>query len=419
MMAQETPAASPASSGFGGLLGPNRETLTNNWFGLGEKLQHSGIDLSLSLTQVYQIPLKGGGAANSWGEVSSLHRHKGRYTGSYDLEATFDLETILGLQGSSFYLHAEGGWSSGIGDSAIGSIMDPNGDAFGEQAIQLSQAVWEQSFFDGRVIARIGKLDITGGFDCQGCPVAFDGNAYANDSAHQFLNGALANNPTIPFPDYGIGATVYVEPIDGIYFSAGTVDAQADGRETGFNTAFHDEDYWFAIFETGLAGQWSMPWSSRKLPGAYRVGFWYDPQDKERLVTGTTKRDDMGLYLSFDQALFYENDIDDQGLGAFFRYGWADRDVSDFTCFWSTGLQYVGPIPCRDEDVIGIGYANGKRGASPDATAHREQVWEVYYDAKLTPWLNLTPNLQVIKNPGLRDNITDAIVIGVRAQMSF
>ena len=43
---------------------------------------------------------------------------------------------------------------------------------------------------------RFGKLDITGGFECRGCPVAFDGSAFANDPSGQFLNGALANNPT-------------------------------------------------------------------------------------------------------------------------------------------------------------------------------------------------------------------------------
>jgi porin len=420
LAAQETTAEEPPPAhGFARILEADRDGLTDGWFGLGRRLEEHGIEMGLGLTQIYQIPLQGGGAENSWGKLSSLHRHEGRYTGSFDLELSFDFDKLLRIPGATFYLHAAGGWSDGIGDSAVGAIMDPNADAYGDQVIDLVEAFWEQAFFDGRVITRVGKLDLTGGFECQGCPVAFDGNAYANDETAQFLNSALVNNPTIPFPDYAIGATVYVEPIDGVYLSAGAADAQADGRETGFNTAFHDEDYWFAIFETGLAGSVKLPWSARELPGAYRVGFWYDPQDKERFVTGTTKRDDVGFYLSFDQALFFENEHDDQGLGAFFRYGWADRDVSDFTCFWSTGLQYVGAIPCRDDDVIGVGYANGKRGADPGATAGREQVWEFYYNAKVTSWLNVTPNLQVIKNPGLRDSVGDAVVLGVRAQLEF
>jgi porin len=419
LVAQETAASDPDPHGTQRILDTERQGLTDSWFGLGRRLQEEGIEVGLALTQIYQIPVQGGGAENSWGEVSSLHRREGRYTGSYDLEVLFDMDRLLRVPGASVFVHAAGGWSDGIGDSAIGAIMDPNADAYGDQVIDLIEMYWEQSLFDGRVQFRVGKFDISGGYTCQDCTVAFDSNAYANDETAQFLNTALVNNPTIPFPDYGLGASVVVEPVDGFYFGAGTVDAQADHRETGFNTAFHDEDYWFAVFETGLARTWSMPWSTRKLPGAYRAGFWYDPQDKERFVTGTTKRDDIGFYLSFDQGLFFENDDDDQGLGAFFRYGWADRDVNEFTCFWSTGLQYVGLIPCRDEDVVGIGYANGKRGADPGFTAHREQVWEAYYNAKITSWLNLTPNVQVIKNPGLREDIGDAVILGFRAQMQF
>ena len=36
------------------------------------------------------------------------------------------------------------------------------------------------------------------------------------------------------------------------YIMAGVADAQADGRETGFRTAFGDEDYFFYAFETGV-----------------------------------------------------------------------------------------------------------------------------------------------------------------------
>jgi hypothetical protein len=67
---------------------------------------------------------------------------------------------------------------------------------------------------DGAVLIRVGKLDLTGGFECRGCPVSFDGNSFANDQTTQFLNGALVNNPTIPFPDRGLGAVVHVAPVE-------------------------------------------------------------------------------------------------------------------------------------------------------------------------------------------------------------
>ena len=100
-------------------------------------------------------------------------------------------------------------------------------------------------------------------------PVAFDGSAYANDETTQFLSSALVNNSSIPFPDNGLGAIVYVEPLEGFYVAAGAADARADARETGFRTAFHREDYFLAIFETGFVPE--VPSPNGRLPGAYRV----------------------------------------------------------------------------------------------------------------------------------------------------
>ena len=116
----------------------------------------------------------------------------------------------------------------------------------------------------------------------------------------------------------------------------GVADAQADARETGFKTTFHNEDYFFSIFETGVVPR--IPSAKGPLQGTYRVGFWYDPQPKDK-HNGGTKHDDMGFYLSFDQMVLKENtdEDDSQGLGLFARYGWADKDVSEIKCFWSTG----------------------------------------------------------------------------------
>jgi len=259
------------------------ETLTNNWFSLGEQLGERGICVGLGLTQIYQINLDGGLAT---------HRHSGRYTGSYDLEAEFDLEKLINLKGGLIFLHAEGSWSDGLDASSIGSLFGINGDAGGDRSIDLTEYYYEQALLDDKVKFRVGKLDLAGGFTCRGCPVAFDGNAFANDETAQFLNGALVNNPTIPMPDLGLGAVLYLNPIGWWYFSAGVGDAQADAREAGFNTAFHDEDYSFSIFETGVTPQ--LPSGNGPLQGAYRVGFWYDPQDKDK-HDGGVKRDDMGF----------------------------------------------------------------------------------------------------------------------------
>ena len=391
---------------------PPQETLTNNWFGLGEKLSEEGITVALSATQVYQQNLRGG---------LSTHNREGRYEGSYDLEFWFDLDKLFKVPNGLVYILTEGRWSNGLDESSIGSAVgNVNADAAGDLPIVIAEFYYQQIFFDEKLSIRLGKIDLTGGFECAGCPVSFDGNSFANDETSQFLNAALVNNPTIPFPQQGLGVIVHLVPVDGFYLSGGIADAQAHDRETGFNTTFHDEDYFFSVFEVGLTPQ--IPSSNGPLQGAYRVGLWYDPQSKD-FVDGTsrTKHDDVGFYLSFDQVVCKENSNEDdsQGLGIFARYGLADEDVNEIKHFWSVGTQYQGLVPSRDEDVLGFGVAQGILDEKAGYSESQETVMELYYNASVTPWLGVSPSLQYVINPGASDSVKDALVIGLRLQMSF
>jgi porin len=398
-------AAFAADANCAGLC--ERDTLTDNWLGLGRTLAERGIVLSLANTQVYQTNLRGGLAT---------HRRAGRYTGSYDFDIDLDLEKLVGLTGGRAYAQAQGGWSKGLNESSVGSLLGINGDAAGDGSADLAELWYEQALPGKKVIVRAGKIDLTCGFEHHNCPVGFDCSKYANSENTQFLADALVNNPTIPFPDNGLGAAVYVEPADRFYFGAAIADARADKRETGFNTAFHDEDYFLAIFETGLVTDWG-----KGLTGAYRLGFWYDPQPKDRF-SGSTKRDDHGVYATFDQLVCKENvdPNDDQGLGLFARFGCADGDVSEINTFWSFGGQYKGLIRGRHADVVGIGVAQGvlSRDAVPDRTS-QETVVETYYSAEVLKWLHVSGHVQYVANPGGSGSADDAVVVGVRVRMSF
>jgi hypothetical protein len=78
-LAEEPPSGSKALSLCEG------ETLTAEWFGGGPPLAECGLSLALSTTQACQANTRGG---------LSTHRHRGRWAGSYDLELTFDEETL-------------------------------------------------------------------------------------------------------------------------------------------------------------------------------------------------------------------------------------------------------------------------------------------------------------------------------------
>ena len=194
-------------------------------------------------------------------------------------------------------------------------------------------------------------------------------------------------------------------------------------RNLSFNTAFHDEDYFFYVFETGITPQ--LDSANGPLQGAYRIGLWNDPQPKGHSDASPSYsgRDDVGFYLSCGQLLMKENadPEDSQGFGVFFRYGYASSKRNDMANFWSVGFQYQGLLEGRDDDVLGAGFAQGifSDKASSTYTDDYESVIELYYNAQVTPWLNISPSAQYIANPGGSKTVSDAVVLGERAQINL
>ncbi len=372
-----------------------QQTLTNGFWGLNDRLADSGIELGFGITSIYQINAHGGASTN---------QRRGRHSGSYDLELSADLQKLLGFEMGSIYMLVEGGWpdAEGIDAASVSSAFGVNADAIGNQGPVVKELYYQGPVFDNSFTIMVGKIDFTG---------VFDATAYADDECTQFLNAAFVDDPTIPFPQYSLGAVLTWDITDLWYLMAGAADAQADVRETGFRTTFHDEDYFFYALETGItAGN-----------GTYRVGFWNDPQPKG----SDNGRDDVGVYTSCDRMLHKENadPEDGQGLGGFFRYGYAPSEQNDITNFYSLGLQYQGLLDGWDDDVFGLAYARGvfANRAASDYPADYESVLEAYYNAQITPWFVFGPSIQYVANPTSGEGSTskDAVVFGLRAQVIF
>ncbi|MHC5061680.1 MAG: carbohydrate porin [Planctomycetota bacterium] len=389
-----------------------------DWLGISDETADSGLEMAFGVTNIYQHNVRGG---------ISRSRRAGRYSGSYDIELTADLQKFLDIEGASLFVHTEGFWSrtGGIDEPSVGSAFGVNADGYPRNAIVVTELWYEQSILQGQLLFRVGKMDITGGFERHGYPLAFDASSFANDETTQFLNGALVNNPTIPFPDYALGISAFYNPVDWLYAAAGVVDAQSDFRTTGFETTFGGEDSFFYVFETGATP--CIASSNGPLKGAYRVGLWVDAQDKFRFSNGKRYRNDTGFYLSCDQMIHKENNDpeDPQGLGLFARFGYANSDLNEIGNFWSTGVQYQGFFEGRDDDVLGLGFAQGifsDFAAANEGAGYsddHEAIAEFYYNLALAPSLNISPSVQYVFNPGGDRTVSDAVVLGLRLQMTF
>lgn len=107
------------------------------------------------------------------------------------------------------------------------------------------------------------------------------------------------------------------------------------------------------------------------------------------------------------------------------KYGLADQAVNAVRMFWSAGAQYQGLIPGRDNDVLGVGLARGRVTDSDDGagakvfTRAHEMVVEAYYNIQAAPWLNVSPSVQYVADPGAQRGARDAVIVGVRVQMAF
>jgi porin len=132
-----------------------------------------------------------------------------------------------------------------------------------------------------------------------------------------------------------------------------------------------------------------------------------------------TNGDNVMVYYNFDQYLYTEEEDPNQGIGVFGRFGWARQDVNPVAHFYSIGIGGEGVIPERDEDTMGIGYYFMDLSNELPRQFHSEQGVEAYYNIEITPWMHLSPDLQVIVNPGGTDEHDVAVVGGLRLQMNL
>ncbi len=124
-------------------------------------------------------------------------------------------------------------------------------------------------------------------------------------------------------------------------------------------------------------------------------------------------------YYNFDQFLYTTTADGSQGIGIFGRIGLGDPNTNILEQFYSFGIAGQGMLPGRDRDRYGIGfYYTNFSSKLPEIILSGDEIGlEVFYNIAATPWLFVTPDIQVIEPAGKR--ATTAFLSGVRVQMCF
>src|ERR1700730_12596977 len=149
-----------------------------------------------------------------------------------------------------------------------------------------------------------------------------------------------------------------------------------------------------------------------------------------------------GAYLVRDKMLRRRPDTATQGLSAFLRVGYAPPDRNLFSLEVDAGLTFNGLFPIRELDLLGVGAAYGRIGYARRLDRDQvlftgierpvrdyESVLELTYQARISPWWTLQPDLQLIFHPGghtaapfpapVGQPIPDALVLGLRSTITF
>lgn len=144
------------------------------------------------------------------------------------------------------------------------------------------------------------------------------------------------------------------------------------------------------------------------------------------------KRDTWAVYYNFDQFVYETNKDAGRGVGLFGRFGASAGNPNPMQYFFSLGVAGKGLMDCRPLDRFGVGFyftdvnsPTFQRLFSTRSFLNDEWGFEAFYNVAITPWMLLTPDLQVVepsqgKRLGLRGKSIDtAVVLGTRLQLVF
>jgi porin len=292
---------------------------------------------------------------------------------------------------------------------------------------------------------------------------------FTGDYRSQFLNLGM-NIPMaealVPISTFG-GGVAFI-PSESMDFSALVVDPSGTPTDNDVSDAFSDGFMAIGagklnIKPFGLDGQQRLTglWSNKE-----RASLIQDPSNIGRLLlnerfpllgdpgpilrriierfapsllnpTEPLNREDStwAVAYGFDQYFWQPDNDPRRGIGFFFNFGATDGDANPVKYSYNLGIGGNGVVPGRPNDSFGIGWARTEFSdnfvpalrQTLDLGLDHEDAVEMYYNAAITPWANLTLDLQVI-NPGLdkaldsNDNLTEVgtvVVVGLRSYIRF
>jgi porin len=410
------PAATPAPAPTPDFL--HQEELTGDWSGTRTRWKDKGLEIESSLTQFYQ------------GVASGGIRTSSEYNGSLQALTIFDLGKLAGWNYWSAEIKAEmrfgGPLVTGTGSVSLVNIAaivpGADGTVFSITSVNFTK-LFPINLQEGRLVAvsfgRYNTLDL------------LDEDFFAGAGTERFLNIAQIGPLTVLRQVPIITNAVSVAYIRGgePFIKFALIDPNDHSTDPGLSDLFADG----VTFLPGI----NFPATYRGKTAEHSFGGAittkaYTPFDaiRQAILPGPPidpvepQRGSWSVNYTFRQ--YFVERADRDGWGLFGQVSFADQATSPVTMFVDLGLGGNGLIPGRRLDEFGIAYSytdlSSKLKDNIDLLAlggrlRAEHQVEVFYNLHLTPWLQLTGDLQILRpNRPIADT---AVVPAIRLRVVF
>lgn len=413
-------------------LSPDSEWMFGDWGGYRTQLQDDGIKFDVNYTMESAANLGGGADTNT----------TMRYSDQWSFGTNFDLQKLLDWQDAEFQMTVTSrngqNLSEQVADQRTGMLSSVQ-EVYGRgQTWRLTQFWLRKGLFNDVVDVKAGRVTVGEDFD------NFDGNLFQNLALGSGQAGNWRGDRWFNWPVSQWGGRMKFNITPDVFFQVGFYNQNSANydRGDGFRLDTSNSEGNLVPVELG----WKPTFGPEKLPGNYRIGYYYSSVDGD--VYGSWRNGgyqdqahSYGGYLLLQQQLTAQDGDVNRGLGVRVQAVMNDHKTSKTDNYQSIAFTWTGPFDARPQDEIGVGasrihvnsdytrslrqqnQANGEsRFDSPTYLPIQEGSeynYEVYYNAKVTNWMSLRPNLQYVVAPGAVSEVKDAFIGGISANIAF
>lgn len=340
------------------------------------------------------------------------------YIDNLDLQLSIDGKKAFDIESAKFFVYSIYNNDNTLSDQFVGDIQTvSNIDTIG--AVRLLEAWYDQSFLDDNLSIRFGLYNLNAEFD-------------VIDTATLFLNSSHGIGPEFSksntfglsiFPVTSLAIRARYNVNDQLSFKAAILDGVPGDpnrpRAAAVIRLSNDEGI-LGVFETNY-----------KLDeGMLRAGYWRNSSGFDDIfkvdINGNPLRNltNSGFYLSAEHTIWkFGNGT---GVSAFARFGQGEDNISRVGEYIGFGTVYEGNSIAEIPYKLGLAVAISENGTPFIQSQEnqglifekRETTIEATARFQVTDWLALQPDVQYVINPGILSNLKNALVFGLRFELS-